>query len=77
MNINRCASLPALVLLGGALISSPAHAQGSGAPAKDIRPPSPAEPGKPNVVGTAVLGFVLGAAALGVAMMPSKRTHQD
>lgn len=43
----------------------------------DVRPPAPTDPGKPNVIVPYLLMFLLGAAAIGLAVMPSQRTHQD
>lgn len=44
---------------------------------QDVRPPAPTDPGKPSIVGPYLLMFVLVGAAIGLAVMPSGRTHQD
>lgn len=54
--------------------SSPASR--SSAP-KDIRPPAPSEPEKQNIVVPYLLLFAIAGAAVGLAVFPSGRTHQD
>ncbi len=44
---------------------------------KDFRPPAPTDPGKPNVIVPYLLTFVLGGVTVGLAVLPSGRTHQD
>lgn len=44
---------------------------------KDVRPPAPADPEKAAIAVPYVLTFVLGAAAVALAVLPSGRTHQD
>lgn len=45
--------------------------------ASDVRPPAPADPGKPNQIVSYALVFLLAAAALGLSVMPSGRSHQN
>jgi hypothetical protein len=45
--------------------------------AKDIRPPAPAEPDKHSPIVPYALTLLLAGAAIGLAVMPSHRTHQD
>jgi hypothetical protein len=59
------------------MISDDEQAPGKGAPPKDVRPPAPTDPGKPAVVVPYLLTFVLGGLAVGLAVMPSGRSHQD
>lgn len=70
-----------LLMSGGAAFGQSVGIAGGddSAPAapKDVRPPAPAEPGKPALVVPYLLIFALGAAAVGLAVMPSHRTHQD
>lgn len=78
--------------LGLAIVASPAMArQGMGIAddesttnldpksksTRDVRPPAPQDPGKPSVIMPYLLTFVLGGAAAGLAVLPSRRTHQD
>ncbi|MDX2115157.1 MAG: hypothetical protein SFZ24_05975 [Planctomycetota bacterium] len=44
---------------------------------KEMRPPAPVEPPKPNVIVPFLLMFVFIGATVGLAVLPSKRTHQD
>lgn len=70
----------AAIALFAALSVAPAlQAQGSGAGggAVDVRPPAPTDPGKPNYIVPYLLVFVLAAAAVGLSVLPSQRTHQD
>lgn len=70
-----------LLLAGAASVSTAqmefAGSSSSAAPVKDVRPPAPAEPEKANVILPYIIAFVLGGAAIGLAVMPSHRTHQD
>jgi len=43
----------------------------------EVRPPAPADPGKHNIIVPYLVAALLGGAAIGLAIMPSKRTHQD
>jgi hypothetical protein len=49
----------------------------SGPKAVEVRAPAPADPGNPPFFLVYLAGFGLSAAAVGLAVMPSKRTHQD
>lgn len=63
--------LPASAQMGGSLDSE--TPQGP----VEIRPPAPADPGKYNIIVPYLIAALLGSAAIGLAIMPSKRTHQD
>lgn len=43
----------------------------------DVRPPDPGDPTPPNSAVMYILLFVLIGASIGLAILPSKRTHQD
>jgi hypothetical protein len=46
-------------------------------PSKEVRPPAPAEPEKAAVAVPYLLTFAIAGAAVGLAVFPSGRTHQD
>ena len=89
MNLSTRRPVPfrtALLLGALATMGAPAgtaFAQGmemsldSGPKAVEVRAPAPADPGNPPFVLVYLAGFGLSAAAVGLAIMPSKRTHQD
>lgn len=76
----RTARMLPIVAASLTLMLSGAAVAQNNAPASapvDVRPPAPTDPGKPNVIVPYLLMFLLGAAAIGLAVMPSQRTHQD
>ncbi|MEM8834212.1 MAG: hypothetical protein AAGD00_00195 [Planctomycetota bacterium] len=70
--MQKTRTIKACVLAGIATIvlSSAASAQGA-------RPQRPDEPREPSVPLYLAIGLVFAAAAVGLTVMPSKRTHQD
>lgn len=50
---------------------------GAPALATTVRPPTPSEPEKPATILYYIVGVVLAGAAVGIAVMPSKRGHHD
>lgn len=70
-------ALGVLVVLGVCLLPSLALGQSGGAPGEIIRPPSPGDPTPPNTIIIYVAVLLLGGAALGLTILPSRRTHQD
>jgi len=73
------AMLAATPLLQAQSFSAPGAApnQQTNADGTEIRPPDPGKPEAPGRVAIYVVAVLLSAAAIGVAVMPSKRTHQD
>lgn len=69
----------ALIVSGDALGQGMVSADEEPATAKvkDVRPPAPSDPGKPAIVMPYLLTFVLGGLAVGLAVMPSGRSHQN
>jgi hypothetical protein len=67
----------ALAQKGMGAVEDPDPTQAPSAPPKDVRPPAPAEPEKASVAIPYALTLLLGGAAVGLAVMPSSRTHQD
>lgn len=75
-----------IATIGGAVLILSAGAAGQSitvgglddaeAPAT-VRPPAPADPGKPSLIVPYALTLVFAAAAVGLAVLPSARTHQD
>lgn len=57
-----------------AISAAPAFAQ---APAQPVRPPKAEQPGSQQSWLAALVALALGAAAVGVTVLPSQRTHQD
>lgn len=74
-----CAAIGAMVVGGAAGLS---HAGvgggvGAGAGSREVRPPAPSDPGKPSAILYYGVALVAGGIAYAIAIMPSKRTHQD
>jgi hypothetical protein len=57
--------------------ATPAGTPARNDPSKEIRPPAPAEPDKPSIAVPYLLTFAIAGAAVGLAVFPSGRTHQD
>lgn len=43
----------------------------------EVRPPDPGKPDEPSRMLVYAAGVLIGAVVLGLAIMPSKRTHED
>lgn len=79
MIIGLCLSSAASAQKGMSTVGdepAPGSAPASTAP-KDIRPPAPSAPEKQNIIVPYLLLFAIGGAAVGLAIFPSGRTHQD
>lgn len=71
----RSPTLPALALCGVvALAAPPASAQSS---STVVRPPRVSEPSAGKTWAYYIIGLGMGAIALGITILPSRRTHQD
>ncbi len=71
----RAKAITAAVLLGGiALCAMPAHAQTEPVP---VRPAKIETPGPARTWLAIMVAIGAGALAIGAAVMPSQRTHQD
>lgn len=70
------------ILLAGVvagLLALPAFAQpATGRPTEELlRPPTPLQQDKPPTIRTFITAIVIVGAVVGVALIPSKRGHQD
>jgi len=71
----RAKAIPALVLLAGiSLFAAPVIAQSEPAP---VRPAKIETPGPTRTWLAIMVALGTGALAIGAAVMPSQRTHQD
>lgn len=83
--MNRTARSFRALLLAGALALAPGAAsaqsigiiEDTGPVGKDVKPPDPGNPTPPNTGVIYILLFLLVGASIGLAILPSKRTHQD
>lgn len=83
--MNRTAKSLRAMLLAGALLLAPTGAsaqsvgivEDSGPVGQDVKPPDPGNPTPPNTGVIYILLFLLIGASVGLAILPSKRTHQD
>lgn len=70
----RVPLLAALGVAAAVIILSPGVAE---AQVSVVRPPKVNEPSQGQTWLYYLIGFALGGAALGLTLMPSRRTHQD
>jgi hypothetical protein len=83
--MNRTAKPLRALLLAGALLLAPVGAsaqsigiiEDTGPGQKDVKPPDPGNPTPPNTGVIYILLFLLVGASIGLAILPSHRTHQD
>ncbi|HVZ93582.1 MAG TPA: hypothetical protein VG797_03640 [Phycisphaerales bacterium] len=88
MRFNRTSLLPAIVMFAACVSSAVAQnvppptsptapATTPSADPQDVRPPAPGETENPMYPAVYLIGLALAVVAVGVTIMPSKRTHQD
>ncbi len=70
----RVPLLAALGVAAAVIISTPGVAE---AQVTVVRPPKVSEPSKGQTWLYYLIGFAMSGAALGLTLMPSRRTHQD